>query len=741
MKRSLVFIIIAFLLAMNFRVLEINAESANGSVPEKVVLDALIISSGEEENFAPLYPDSDSLEAIGQLEVGDKVTVLEMGDQRSEIQVVEPDGTSEDESSEPVRGFVDNGFLEMIEEESLPEIEEVTVEDPSGNPNSAVDGEEAAEAGEVDLSGTEEDAEPVEEQLAPELTAPETAGGQGESAQMDEKQEESGETASDPEPALSTMSLQNTATASKVTLQGLALKSPTRVYDLHNPSVVLKSYSQGKILKFTQADGEWYAATVYIAGQAKDGLIAKKDVDLLVGDSAGTGYAAKQTVNVYSGPDSGSAILKSYPLNHRLAYRTLSENWHSANVYVAGEKKKGYIRKGDVSGQKVEGLPLKGIALKSPTYVYSSQDLGSKKLKSYGEGRILSYRSTSGDWYQATVYVNGKAMSGFIHKSHVANITDRPSPLRGVAKKQPTPIYSSASLSAASLKSYSAGTVLKYETFAGDWYKAKVYISGKARTGYIHRSHVTNVANPQTRIQGAAVKSRVYVYSRASRDSTSLKSYSFGSKLIYHSLIPGWYEATVYVNGKPRKGYIHASDTVSLQGKKVVLDAGHGGHDPGAIARGLVEKEIVLDTALRAERLLKNAGAGVIMTRKTDVFLELSERAAIANASGADLFVSIHANKFNGEAKGVETFWYGKYEKQRSINLAHALQNQLVAKMGMSYRRVAEGNFHVIRETKIPSSLIEIGFLDHPHDSAKLAQAIYRERAAEAVLLGISDYF
>ena len=386
-------------------------------------------------------------------------------------------------------------------------------------------------------------------------------------------------------------------------------------------------------------------------------------------------------------------------------------------------------------------MPLKGIALKSPTHVFSSQDLNSNKLKSYVEGKILSYRSTSGDWYGATVYVNGRAMSGFIHKSHVATITDRPSPLRGAAKKHPTRVYSSASLSASSLKTYSVGTVLKYETFAGDWYKAKVYVSGKARAGYIHRSHVTNAANPQTRIQGAAAKSRIHVYSRASRDSSSLKSYSFGHKLIYYSFIPDWYEATVYVNGKPRKGYIHASDVVSLQGKKVVLDAGHGGHDPGAVARGLVEKEIVLDTALRAERLLKNAGARVIMTRKTDIFLELSERAAIANSSGADLFISIHANKFNGEAKGVETFWYGKYEKQRSINLAHALQNQLVAKMGMSYRRVAEGNFHVIRETKIPSSLIEIGFIDHPQDSAKLAQAIYRERAAEAVLLGIGDYF
>ncbi|KZE38679.1 hypothetical protein AV656_07185 [Bhargavaea cecembensis] len=737
MKRRIVFIVIVLMLAMNFRMPAAGAETMDGSDPEIVELYALITSAETEEQLVPYYSDTDSQEAVGEVEVGEKVAVLEIGDRRSEVQVLEEVGSNGEDLSEPIKRFVDNEFLEMISEENLPETEEDTVKDPAENLNSAADGVETAEAEEVDLAGAEEEAEPVEEQAAPEST-----DRKGEPAEVDETQEQSGETANqEPEPASLMMSLQSTATASNATLQGLALKSPTRVYDRQNPSEVLKSYRQGKVLKFTQADGEWYTATVYIAGQAKEGLIAKKDVDLLVGDSSGSGYAAKQTVHVYLGPDSGSAILKSYPLNHRLSYRTLSENWHSANVYVGGQKKKGYIRKGDVSDQKVEGLPLKGIALKSPTHVFSSEDLSSKKLKSYGEGRILSYRSADGDWYRATVYVNGKAMSGFIHKSHVANITDRPSPLTGVAKKQPTPVYSTASLSASSLKTYSEGTVLKYETFAGDWYKAKVYVSGKARTGYIHRSHVTNVATPQTRIQGAAAKSRVHVYSRASRDSASLKNYSFGHRLIYHSFIPGWYEATVYVNGKARKGYIHESDVVSLQGKKVVLDAGHGGHDPGAVALGLVEKEIVLDTALRAERLLKNAGASVIMTRRTDVFLELSERAAIANTSGADLFVSIHANKFNGEAKGVETFWYGKFEKQRSINLAHALQNQLVAKMGMSYRRVAEGNFHVIRETKIPSSLIEIGFLDHPQDSAKLAQAIYRQRAAEAVFLGISDYY
>ncbi|MBO1912678.1 N-acetylmuramoyl-L-alanine amidase, partial [Microvirga sp. 3-52] len=70
-----------------------------------------------------------------------------------------------------------------------------------------------------------------------------------------------------------------------------------------------------------------------------------------------------------------------------------------------------------------------------------------------------------------------------------------------------------------------------------------------------------------------------------------------------------------------------------------------------------------------------------------------------------------------------------------------ALQNNVVSKMNMSYRRVAEGNFHVIRETKVPSALLEVGFIDNPSDAAKLKQSKYRQLAAEGIMLGALDYF
>ncbi|WP_158282257.1 peptidoglycan-binding protein [Salipaludibacillus keqinensis] len=193
-------------------------------------------------------------------------------------------------------------------------------------------------------------------------------------------------------------------------------------------------------------------------------------------------------------------------------------------------------------------------------------------------------------------------------------------------------------------------------------------------------------------------------------------------------------------------GYIQLASKSSassgpLAGKTIVLDAGHGAQDSGGIGGGMLEKDVVLDISLRAEELLRQAGAEVIMIRRTDFFLSLSQRSFIGNRSGADAFVSVHTNVFNGSANGTETFWHGKYERANSIRLAHALQDATVAKMGTHYRRVEEGNYHVIRETQIPSALLEVAFKDYPADAAKLRQDSYRQRSAEAIRDAMINYF
>lgn len=201
-----------------------------------------------------------------------------------------------------------------------------------------------------------------------------------------------------------------------------------------------------------------------------------------------------------------------------------------------------------------------------------------------------------------------------------------------------------------------------------------------------------------------------------------------------------------------REGYsaiLHdtlASSSVSVykkssNTKRIVIDAGHGGKDPGAIANGLEEKEIILDVSLRLQKLLEQAGFQVLMTRTDDTFLELSERVDFANSHDADLFVSIHANSAtNTSANGTETFWNSANSGPESKRLAEEIQAMLIEKLGTFNRGVKTANFQVIRTTKMPSALVELAFLTNKKDAEMMAKDEFRQTSAEAIFQGIMNY-
>src|SRR5699024_1545419 len=125
----------------------------------------------------------------------------------------------------------------------------------------------------------------------------------------------------------------------------------------------------------------------------------------------------------------------------------------------------------------------------SPTKVYAKASTTAKTLKNYKSGHILKYRTFTSNWYVATVYINGKAHTGYIHAKDVETIVT-PQTLQGVGLKDSTPIYANASTNSHILKTYDYGHILKYRTFTSNWYVATVYINGKPQTGYIHKNDV-----------------------------------------------------------------------------------------------------------------------------------------------------------------------------------------------------------------------------------------------------------
>jgi N-acetylmuramoyl-L-alanine amidase len=227
---------------------------------------------------------------------------------------------------------------------------------------------------------------------------------------------------------------------------------------------------------------------------------------------------------------------------------------------------------------------------------------------------------------------------------------------------------------------------------------------------------------------------------------TTVTSLKTGTKVEVAYSVGDW----LYIRSGSTEGFAHgaylATDySPALAAKTIVIDPGHGGTDPGASGFGIHEKDVVLDTALRVKKLILQTPFNINLTRETDEKISLSDRVAFAQRVNGDIFISIHANAFDGKANGTETYYYrsaatNPYVKDSEM-LATFIQKRLLAAWKLNDRGVKHGNFHVIRENTMPAVLTELGFIDYKPDNDKLRSAYWRQEAAEAIYLGILDYY
>jgi N-acetylmuramoyl-L-alanine amidase len=181
--------------------------------------------------------------------------------------------------------------------------------------------------------------------------------------------------------------------------------------------------------------------------------------------------------------------------------------------------------------------------------------------------------------------------------------------------------------------------------------------------------------------------------------------------------------------------------TYRLDGKKIVVDAGHGGRDPGALAKfpgQSNEKTINLDISRRLAAELQARGASVIMTRTSDTFPSLEQRADVAERHKADLFVSVHANSIGRSSIYGAEFLIYRHASRTSLTTALVL-NRVFRRNGIDTRGVHRRNLKVLREHSRPGVLIECGFLTNRTEAKKLNTVGYRQKLAEVIAEGIAE--
>lgn len=217
---------------------------------------------------------------------------------------------------------------------------------------------------------------------------------------------------------------------------------------------------------------------------------------------------------------------------------------------------------------------------------------------------------------------------------------------------------------------------------------------------------------------------------RAVNEGTVFLSQRIGEKV---------YIVEIYVPSEISKVNIESRGAQPRGYYKVFIDAGHGGTDPGALGYGYRESDLNLQVAKKVESKLKSKGIDVKMSRNSDIFYSLSERAEMANDYGADAFVSIHQNSAEAKsANGIETYYNRNKEEDKP--LSNDIQKQVISQTGANNRGVKNAEFTVLVKSEMISALVECGFITNESEVKKLSDSSYQDKLATGIADGIEDY-
>lgn len=190
------------------------------------------------------------------------------------------------------------------------------------------------------------------------------------------------------------------------------------------------------------------------------------------------------------------------------------------------------------------------------------------------------------------------------------------------------------------------------------------------------------------------------------------------------------------------QSYYETERTVTTNQKLIIIDAGHGGIDPGSDSHGILEKEINLEIALKLQEVLHENGYSVLMTREDDNSLSLRERSDFANEKEADLFISLHQNCYAQDASvhGIEVY-YNSDKTTNDQQLAQMIQESLINETGAKNRGIHSDNGLVVtRETIMPAVLVETAFISNDDELDLIMSDDYQNKVVKGIVVGIEEF-
>ena len=445
-----------------------------------------------------------------------------------------------------------------------------------------------------------------------------------------------------------------------------------------------------------------------------------------------TGYTNISNIGLYNNPDYGSGIKDALKMSSRLEILEEGDKWCRVQT---PDGKTGWIDKFFIT------LPSERYVANNIPYninIRESPTTGSKIVGTLKPGDRAEYIDTYHSWH-IIKYAGGEY--------YIASwLTD-------IEYKKSEKIYflhdsinirSKPSLDSKVTAQGNSGDSFEVVGEEKGWYKIKL---NDGSFGYVAAWLTSHDIN--------SLKSDHITYKKTSHD-LNLRT---GPSVEYDRILTLKKGETVKTvageNGWDKivtqNGYVgwcnnyYLKETLPLAGKVILLDPGHGGHDPGAISySGKFEKYLNLSVAQNLKEVLNRAGAAVYMTRTGDTYITNKERGRLADNLGADILLSIHHNSLgNSDYFGLSTYYNTINYKSPAYgyNLAEAVYLNAISINGVYRDGILDRNFEVLRETNTPAALIEIGFMSNPTEEMNIHNLSFQNVMVEKIAGGIVDYF
>lgn len=532
---------------------------------------------------------------------------------------------------------------------------------------------------------------------------------------------------------------------------------------------VISVAKKGDRFSLIEEEGDWIQVSLNSTGKkgwVASWLVKKHSAENEVSSSTKKGIVTANQLRVRSGPGTSYQVVTSLNQGATVTINKTESNWHQIKTStVTGWVSSEFIQdiKSTDSGQS-SNTQQSGTITANNLNVRSTASTSGQILGKLQKGSAVTILSVEGTW----VKIKYAGQAAWISKDFVefSSATSQPSLPANTNEESSSGVIGTITATTLNVRSSSSlngkviGTVTKGQAFEilaeeNNWAKIDLKNGKQGWVASWYLSKEESASSTKVDVEKNSTVTILYngtnIRKSASTNSTVISRENAGATFTVLSVQNDWYEIQltdgskgfvagwiVSVNGTSQQIERPGAEQY-LKNKVIVIDPGHGGRDTGATGiKGSYEKNLTLKTAQLLYDKLKTAGANVIMTRNTDSYLSLSSRVGMSHTHAADAFVSIHFDSIlDSSVRGMTSYYYHNYQQ----SLASTVGKEVASFTKLKDRGIRYGDYHVLRENKRASVLLELGYLSNSAEETLVNSQSYQINAATGIYQGLAKYF